>query len=117
MGKGRSRNTNLTNSQNGRDEDHTDYDRQQPIGVYGWRKRCLYGFILLLMILTVLNLALLVWILRVLNFNVVRFFGLKCTLKVYGNLYNQALISVTLIQIDLSKRNTYLFIAVYNTCI
>lgn len=70
MGKGRSRNTNLTNSQNGRDEDHTDCDRQQPIGVYGWRKRCLYGFILLLMILTVLNLALLVWMLRILNFNV-----------------------------------------------
>jgi hypothetical protein len=87
MGKGRSRNTNLTNSQNGRDEDHTDFDRQQPIGVYGWRKRCLYGFILLLMILTVLNLALLVWMLRVLNFNLVRFFGLKCTLWRYTEIY------------------------------
>lgn len=32
-------------------------------------------------------------------------------MKVYGNLYNQALISVTMIQIDLSKRNTYLFIS------
>lgn len=64
MGKGRSRDSV------GEQEDQTENERQQPIGIYGWRKRCLYGFILLLMILTVLNLALLVWMLRVLNFNV-----------------------------------------------
>ncbi|OWF35594.1 Zeta-sarcoglycan [Mizuhopecten yessoensis] len=42
----------------------------QPVGIYGWRKRCLYSFILFLMIMTVINLALLIWILRVLNFSV-----------------------------------------------
>lgn len=55
------------------DESQTEREteeKQQPIGIYGWRKRCLYSFILLLTIMTVLNLALLVWILRVLNFDV-----------------------------------------------
>lgn len=42
----------------------------QPVGIYGWRKRCLYSFILFLMVMTVINLALLIWILRVLNFSV-----------------------------------------------
>ncbi|KAI8482527.1 hypothetical protein Bbelb_397630 [Branchiostoma belcheri] len=40
------------------------------IGIYGWRKRCLYLFILLLMVLIVINLALTIWILKVLNFNI-----------------------------------------------
>ncbi|XP_056013262.1 delta-sarcoglycan-like [Ostrea edulis] len=42
----------------------------QPVGIYGWRKRCLYVFILFLMVLTIVNLALVIWILRVLNFSV-----------------------------------------------
>ncbi|XP_072368665.1 delta-sarcoglycan isoform X1 [Scyliorhinus torazame] len=37
-------------------------------GIYGWRKRCLYFFVLLLMILLLLNLALTIWILKVMNF-------------------------------------------------
>ncbi|XP_029644268.1 zeta-sarcoglycan [Octopus sinensis] len=41
-----------------------------PVGIYGWRKRCLYAFILLLMILVIMNLALTVWILRVLDFSI-----------------------------------------------
>ncbi|XP_076118150.1 delta-sarcoglycan-like [Mytilus galloprovincialis] len=69
MGKGRSRTSNdNSNYHADRDTELLD-DRPQPVGIYGWRKRCLYGFILLLVILTVLNLALLVWMLRVLNFN------------------------------------------------
>nr|KAG5711642.1 hypothetical protein BaRGS_016824 [Batillaria attramentaria] len=36
----------------------------QPIGIYGWRKRCLYSFVVLLMVIVVINLALTVWILR-----------------------------------------------------
>ncbi|CAC5410412.1 unnamed protein product [Mytilus coruscus] len=68
MGRGSSRTTNDNSNHGDRDEDLLD-DRPQPVGIYGWRKRCLYGFILLLIILTVLNLALLVWMLRVLNFN------------------------------------------------
>ncbi|GFS03988.1 zeta-sarcoglycan [Elysia marginata] len=41
----------------------------QPVGVYGWRKRCLYACIVVLMISVVVNLALTVWILRVLDFS------------------------------------------------
>lgn len=43
-----------------------------PIGIYGWRKRCLYFFILLLLVVVVVNLGLTIWILVVLDFNVVR---------------------------------------------
>lgn len=42
----------------------------QPIGIYGWRKRCLYSFVLLLMVVVIINLALTVWILRVLDFSI-----------------------------------------------
>uniref|UniRef100_A0A3P8ZVI5 Sarcoglycan zeta n=1 Tax=Esox lucius TaxID=8010 RepID=A0A3P8ZVI5_ESOLU len=40
------------------------------VGIYGWRKRCLYFFVLLLMILILVNLALTVWILKVMNFTI-----------------------------------------------
>lgn len=53
------------------EEEEEFVHRQQPVGIYGWRKRCLYAFILFLMVLTILNLALIIWILRVLNFSVV----------------------------------------------
>lgn len=39
------------------------------IGIYGWRKRCLYLFVLLLLIILVVNLALTIWIMRVMWFN------------------------------------------------
>ncbi|XP_017552323.1 gamma-sarcoglycan [Pygocentrus nattereri] len=39
------------------------------IGIYGWRKRCLYLFVLLLIIILVVNLGLTIWILRVMWFN------------------------------------------------
>lgn len=42
------------------------------VGIYGWRKRCLYFFVLLLMILILINLALTIWILKVMNFTIVR---------------------------------------------
>uniref|UniRef100_A0A0N5BJT4 Zeta-sarcoglycan n=1 Tax=Strongyloides papillosus TaxID=174720 RepID=A0A0N5BJT4_STREA len=38
------------------------------VGIYGWRKRCLYVFILLLTIVIVINLALTIWIMNVLDF-------------------------------------------------
>lgn len=41
------------------------------IGIYGWRKRCLYVFVLLLMVIVVINLALTIWILRVMDFSIV----------------------------------------------
>ncbi|KAA8586499.1 hypothetical protein FQN60_000335 [Etheostoma spectabile] len=40
------------------------------VGIYGWRKRCLYFFVLLLMILILINLALTIWILKVMNFTI-----------------------------------------------
>ncbi|KAL2096566.1 hypothetical protein ACEWY4_008714 [Coilia grayii] len=39
------------------------------IGIYGWRKRCLYLFILILLAILVINLALTIWIVRVMWFN------------------------------------------------
>ena len=49
------------------------------VGIYGWRKRCLYFFVLLLMILILVNLAMTIWILKVMNFTIVskktRFFS------------------------------------------
>ena len=41
------------------------------IGIYGWRKRCLYLFVLLLVVILVVNFALTIWILRVMWFNTV----------------------------------------------
>lgn len=40
------------------------------IGIYGWRKRCLYVFLLLLMVIIIINLALTIWIIRVMDFHV-----------------------------------------------
>ncbi|KAK3100526.1 hypothetical protein FSP39_021347 [Pinctada imbricata] len=62
MGKGR-------HTSNGDLTQDASY-RTQPVGIYGWRKRCLYAVILFLVVVTVINLALIVWILRVLNFSV-----------------------------------------------
>lgn len=42
-----------------------------PIGLYGWRKRCLYLLILLLVVVILVNLGLTIWILVVLDFNMV----------------------------------------------
>jgi len=39
------------------------------VGIYGWRKRCLYAFILLLTIIIFINLAFTAWIMTVLNFS------------------------------------------------
>ncbi len=47
-------------------------DHVYKIGIYGWRKRCLYLFVLLLIIILVINFALTIWILRVMWFNTVR---------------------------------------------
>ncbi|CAG5117265.1 unnamed protein product [Candidula unifasciata] len=53
----------------------------QPVGIYGWRKRCLYAFLLSLMVVVVINLALTVWILRVLDFSLDGMGRLKITPK------------------------------------
>ncbi|XP_037382917.1 gamma-sarcoglycan isoform X2 [Talpa occidentalis] len=38
------------------------------IGIYGWRKRCLYLFVLLLLVILLVNFALTIWILKVMWF-------------------------------------------------
>ena len=45
------------------------------VGIYGWRKRCLYFFLLLLLVIIAVNLALTIWILVVLDFNSVNQFN------------------------------------------
>ncbi|KAM8746595.1 zeta-sarcoglycan-like [Acanthopagrus schlegelii] len=40
-----------------------------PVGLYGWRKRCIYFFLLLLLVTMIVNLALTVWIIKVMNFS------------------------------------------------
>uniref|UniRef100_A0A673N2P5 Delta-sarcoglycan-like n=1 Tax=Sinocyclocheilus rhinocerous TaxID=307959 RepID=A0A673N2P5_9TELE len=50
---------------------NTEKPQVYKVGIYGWRKRCLYFFVLLLMILIVVNLALTIWILKVMNFTIV----------------------------------------------
>ena len=46
-----------------------EYKNDNPIGLYGWRKRCLYFFVLLLVVVIITNLALTIWILVVLDFS------------------------------------------------
>ncbi|KAK1131421.1 hypothetical protein K0M31_017706 [Melipona bicolor] len=43
------------------------------LGVYGWRKRCLYSLVLTLMVIVILNLALTVWLLKVMGFSSVSY--------------------------------------------
>ncbi|XP_056638590.1 gamma-sarcoglycan isoform X1 [Diorhabda sublineata] len=60
-------------------ESHGDQSRLDPdisdskynfrIGIYGWRKKCLYFLILVLLIMVVVNLALTLWVLKVMEFS------------------------------------------------
>ena len=57
--------------------DEVDWNNQDPatviykIGIYGWRKRCIYFLILLIMVITIVNLSLVIWVMRVMDFNLV----------------------------------------------
>ncbi|XP_040821961.1 zeta-sarcoglycan isoform X2 [Ochotona curzoniae] len=46
----------------------TENAQLYPVGIYGWRKRCLYFFVLLLLVTMIVNLAMTIWILKVMNF-------------------------------------------------
>ncbi|XP_028397882.1 zeta-sarcoglycan-like [Dendronephthya gigantea] len=67
--------------------DDIDYTRHDPvniiykIGIYGWRKRCLYLLILIITVITIINLALTIWIMHVMNFNLDGMGKLKITNK------------------------------------
>lgn len=39
------------------------------VGIYGWRKRCLYFLILGLLVMVIINLALTLWVLKVMEFS------------------------------------------------
>ncbi|XP_018098649.1 zeta-sarcoglycan [Xenopus laevis] len=52
-----------------------------PVGIYGWRKRCLYFFVLLLLVTMIVNLAMTIWILKVMNFTVDGMGNLRITKK------------------------------------
>ncbi|XP_042236984.1 delta-sarcoglycan-like [Homarus americanus] len=50
---------------------------QYRLGLYGWRRRCLYTLVLLLLVMVILNLALTLFILRVLDFTMEGMGGLQ----------------------------------------
>ena len=51
------------------------------IGIYGWRKRCLYFFLVSVAVVLILNLALLVWITRIMRLNLVSTFTTSSLLQ------------------------------------
>ncbi|XP_038587756.1 zeta-sarcoglycan-like isoform X2 [Micropterus salmoides] len=63
-------------------------DAVYPVGLYGWRKRCLYFFLLLLLVTMIVNLALTVWIMKVMNFSADSFLVLRSEKNVTLNVRN-----------------------------
>ncbi|XP_068870131.1 zeta-sarcoglycan isoform X8 [Aphelocoma coerulescens] len=59
----------------------TEHPQFYPVGIYGWRKRCLYFFVLLLLVTMIVNLAMTIWILKVMNFTVDGMGNLRVTKK------------------------------------
>ncbi|NXQ65638.1 SGCZ protein, partial [Quiscalus mexicanus] len=59
----------------------TEHPQFYPVGIYGWRKRCLYFFVLLLLVTMIVNLAMTIWILKVMNFTVDGLGNLRVTKK------------------------------------
>ncbi|KAJ8984455.1 hypothetical protein NQ317_012520 [Molorchus minor] len=51
------------------DPDTLDPKYNFRIGIYGWRKKCLYVLILLLLVMVIVNLALTLWVLKVMEFS------------------------------------------------
>ncbi|XP_078513219.1 gamma-sarcoglycan [Lissotriton helveticus] len=58
-----------TTSTQGTSLERPDTQYVYSIGIYGWRKRCLYLFVLLLLVILVVNFALTIWILKVMWFS------------------------------------------------
>ncbi|XP_053600454.1 delta-sarcoglycan-like [Plodia interpunctella] len=51
------------------DSIRNSYNSQFKVGIYGWRKKCLYILVMALMFMMIINLALTLWVLKVLDFN------------------------------------------------
>uniref|UniRef100_A0A3Q3NPU5 Sarcoglycan zeta n=1 Tax=Labrus bergylta TaxID=56723 RepID=A0A3Q3NPU5_9LABR len=64
-------------------------DAVYPVGLYGWRKRGLYFFLLLLLVTMIVNLALTVWIMKVMNFSVDSMLVLQSEKNVTLNVRNE----------------------------
>ncbi|XP_026553590.1 zeta-sarcoglycan isoform X2 [Pseudonaja textilis] len=67
----------------------TENPQLYPVGIYGWRKRCLYFFVLLLLVTMIVNLAMTIWILKVMNFTVESPLVLQSDRNVTMNARNQ----------------------------
>ncbi|KAF6198984.1 hypothetical protein GE061_007007 [Apolygus lucorum] len=61
--------TKMSESSDYRERGGGHHESGPHIGIYGWRKRCLYLLILTLLVLVILNLALTLWVLKVMEFN------------------------------------------------
>ena len=74
--------------------DEVDWNNQDPatviykIGIYGWRKRCIYFLILLIMVVTIVNLSLVIWVMRVMDFNLVNIFDIPSQEHVNNTMCN-----------------------------
>lgn len=75
--------------------DEVDWNNQDPatviykIGIYGWRKRCIYFLILLIMVVTIVNLSLVIWVMRVMDFNLVNIFYIPSQEHVNDTMLNE----------------------------
>lgn len=77
----------------------TEHPQFYPVGIYGWRKRCLYFFVLLLLVTMIVNLAMTIWILKVMNFTVVSIPVTLCILLLDVITYSFSFLSFTMLKI------------------
>ena len=78
------------------------------IGIYGWRKRCLYLFVLLLLIILVVNFSLTIWILKVMWFSPVSVL-INFPLFSYSLLFPASSVPLFHMHIGFSVCNTWFF--------
>uniref|UniRef100_A0A8C2YLA1 Gamma-sarcoglycan n=1 Tax=Chinchilla lanigera TaxID=34839 RepID=A0A8C2YLA1_CHILA len=76
------------------------------IGIYGWRKRCLYLFVLLLLIILVVNFALTIWILKVMWFSPVKGSGRNCLTGQQGLREDSSLLLQSTQNVTVNARNS-----------
>ncbi|KAG7305430.1 hypothetical protein JYU34_009501 [Plutella xylostella] len=60
---------NNNTSRDTKESIRNSYNSQFKVGIYGWRKKCLYILVMALMLMMIINLALTLWVLKVMDFN------------------------------------------------
>lgn len=50
---------------------YQDYQQKYHVGLYGWRRRCLFVVLGVLLLLIIINLSLTLWMLKVMEFSAV----------------------------------------------